>query len=126
MNSEELCEQIERSTPNAKDLKRANDIIENAVEHVVYEPGWGNRRIYLEDARSILANKQLKAIKDTEKFFRRCKAFLNRGITIKFNNTIFSNCADLTVKDYIKSSVQMAKHDEEVERVLAKLDSVNL
>lgn len=122
MDSITLCRRINGTIPDYKDCMRAKDIINKAEPHYHQIKGQGKVWVNLDEARSILANKQLKAIKDYDKFYRRSRAFLDEGITIKFDDTIFSECADLTAKEFnlqiSKAKVYIADANAEVDRVM--------
>lgn len=117
MNTIELCNLIKTATPDKKDIMRADDIIKTAVRHETRIDGYCHY-LTLEGARSLLANKQLKVIKDPEKFYRRAKAFLDKGITISFANTIYDWQADLTSAQFIKNTVFVVKENEKVNMLL--------
>lgn len=122
MDSITLCRRINNAWPEHKDRQRAEDIINKAEPHYHQVKGQGKVWVNLDEARSLLANKQLKAIKDYDKFYRRSKAFLEKNITIKFDDTIFSECADLTAKEFnlqiSKAKVYIADANAEVDRVM--------
>lgn len=107
MTVETLIDKIRFAKPDKKDLMRAGDI-------------W-LKKPYSQWEREMLANKQLKAITDTEKFYRRAHAFLDKEINISLSNTIFWKCNKVEVKDYIKNKVNMVKNQHQIERLLDNL-----
>jgi hypothetical protein len=100
-----LIQHIRDAVPDAKDTKRAEDIM---------------RKSYLD--RSMLANKQLRAITDTSKFYRRAKAFLLKEIDISFSGTIFSRCNTIEAKNFIKYTREMVQRNRETMEALDALD----
>lgn len=107
MTDAKLIVAIRDAVPDAKDTMRAQDIC--------------NKKHYAED-RSMLANKQLKAITDTSKFYRRAKAFLLKEIDIKLNDTIFYKCNTINAKNFLSSMKQMVKANRET---MEALDALN-
>ena len=107
MTDAKLIVAIRDAVPDAKDTKRAQDICDKK---------------YYADDRSSLANRQLRAITDTSKFYRRAKAFLLKEIDIKLNDTIFYKCNTINAKNFISSMKQMVKANRET---LEALDALN-
>ena len=107
MTDAKLIVAIRDAVPDAKDTMRAQDIC--------------NKKRYAED-RSMLANKQLKAITDTSKFYRRAKAFLLKEIDISFCGTIFSRCNTIEAKNFIKYTQEMVRRNRETMEALDALD----
>ena len=107
MTDATLIVAIRDAVPDKKDLMRAQDICD---------------RKYYADDRAMLANKQLKAITDTSKFYRRAKAFLLKEIDIKLNDTIFYKCNTINAKNFISSMKQMVKANRET---MEALDALN-
>ena len=68
------------------------------------------------------ANKQLRAITDTSKFYRRAKAFLLKEIDISFSGTIFGRCNTIEAKNFIKYTREMVKRNRETMEALDALD----
>lgn len=107
MTVENLIDKIRFAKPDKKDLMRAGDI-------------WSKKPHSASD-REMLANKQLKAITDTEKFYRRAHAFLDKEINISLSNTIFWKCNKVEVRDYVKQKVEMVKNQHNIEKLLDNL-----
>ena len=107
MTDAKLIVAIRDAVPDAKDTKRAQDICDKK---------------YYADDRSMLANKQLKAITDTSKFYRRAKAFLLKEIDISFSGTIFSRCNTIEAKNFIKYTREMVQRNRETMEALDALD----
>ena len=105
MTDDLLIQHIRDAVPDAKDTKRAEDIM---------------RKSYLD--RTTLANKQLRAITDTSKFYRRAKAFLLKEIDISFSGTIFGSCNTIEAKNFIKYTREMVKRNRETMEALDALD----
>lgn len=105
MTDDLLIQHIRDAVPDAKDTKRAEDIM---------------RKSYLD--RTTLANKQLRAITDTSKFYRRAKAFLLKEIDISFSGTIFGRCNTIEAKNFIKYTREMVKRNRETMEALDALD----
>lgn len=107
MTTDVLIDKIRFAKPDKKDLMRAADI-------------WA-KKPYSQWDRETLANKQLKAITDTEKFYRRAHAFLDKEIAISLRDTIFWKHNKIEVKDYVKTKIEMVKNQHDIERLLEKL-----
>lgn len=124
MDNIELCRRINNAWPETKDYQRAQDIINKAEAHW-HKVGKKEEFLDLNQARSLLANKQLKAIRDIDKFYRRTKAFLEKGITIKFDDTIFNECSDLTAKEFTlavsNTVVKISDEDARVKKIMEDL-----
>ena len=84
MTNSELKSYMLTVIPSEKDLMRAQDVVDKAYAAC--------RTTDARDSKmSILANKQLKAITDMRKFFGRARAFMQKGILISFQDTMFAN-----------------------------------
>lgn len=105
MTDDLLIQHIRDAVPDAKDTKRAEDIMQKS---------------YFD--RTTLANKQLRAITDTSKFYRRAKAFLLKEIDISFSGTIFSRCNTIEAKNFIKYTQEMVRRNRETMEALDALD----
>lgn len=107
MTDDLLIQHIRDAVPDAKDTKRAEDIMQKG---------------YYSSDRTTLANKQLRAITDTSKFYRRAKAFLLKEIDISFSGTIFGRCNTIEAKNFIKYTREMVKRNRETMEALDALD----
>lgn len=107
MTAEQLINNIRAATPDSKDKMRAEDVYK--------------KQPYSSYQREALANRQLRAITDTGKFYRRAHAFLMQGISCSLSRTIFwkLNCVD--VKDYMNTAQQVGKSNREIEKALESL-----
>ena len=107
MTDGQLITCIRDAKPDSKDEMRASDICKKTS--------------YSYD-RTVLANKQLKAITDTSKFYRRAKAFLMKEIDISLSGTIFSRCNTIEAKNFIKYTREIVKRNRETMEALDALD----
>lgn len=108
MTDENLIQHIRDAVPDSKDNMRAGDILKK-------EPYNGSQR-------TMLANKQLRAITDTSKFYRRAKAFLMKEINISFSGTIFSHSNTIEAQNFIKYTREIVKRNRETMEALDRLD----
>lgn len=106
MTIEQLIENIRNAKPDAKDIQRAESIYIKKPSSA-YE-------------RECLANRQLRAITDADKFYRRIHAFLMNGINCSLNATMFYNFNQRS-KEFIKTSMEIGKSNR---AVLKAIDSL--
>lgn len=115
MTEFEFCEKITHAIPETKDIERAEAICLKASA-TEFNRNMGKLQ------RTVLADKQLKAITDDDKFFRRIKAFLDNAIPVNLASTKYSVFRNKEfVKDYIVDSVHIAENNIELEALLASL-----
>lgn len=107
MTDANLIASIRNAVPDKKDTMRAEDI-------------W-KKKPYSKYDREQLANRQLKAITDTGKFYRRAKAFLLKEIDISLSNTIFYKCNTISARQFIDGTLNMVKANR---TTLEALDSL--
>ena len=107
MTDTDLITEIRNARPDKKDTMRAEDI-------------W-KKKPYSSYDRTQLANRQLKAITDTAKFYRRAKAFLLKEIDISLCNTIFYKCNTISARQFIDGTITMVKEER---KTLEALDSL--
>lgn len=111
MELEELVNGIFTRTFDSKDEMRARDICNKAHIHIVKRNGKESYTATVDEARTILANKQLKAIKDPDKFIRRCRAFIAFGITITFKGTMCDGVTTYMNRNRFKSLMLRIRPD---------------
>ena len=98
-----LTQKIRFAVPQAKDIQRAEKIKGMA--------GY--------QTRMTAANKQIKAITDHEKFFRRVHAFIFNGIDCDLSGSpIFGHMATQYAKNYVKTEVKVATDRENFRKLL--------
>lgn len=115
MTPVEFCERIKHAVPDDKDIMRAADICSKATVTEF------NEKLH-KLQRTVLADKQLKAITDDAKFFRRIKSFLDSGILVNLANTRYSTFWDNdTVREYFIDAVHSAENTMEFDDMLAFL-----
>lgn len=107
MTDSNLIASIRNAVPDKKDQMRAEDI-------------W-KKKPYSKYDREQLANRQLKAITDTDKFYRRAKAFLMKEIDISLSNTIFWKCNTIDARQFIAGTTELVKANR---KTLEALDSL--
>ena len=108
MTEFEFTQKIRFAVPQAKDIQRAEKIKGMA--------GY--------QTRMTAANKQIKAITDHEKFFRRVHAFIFNGIDCDLSGSpIFGHMATQYAKNYVKTEVKVATDRENFRKLL---DSIQL
>ena len=115
MTDAKLIMAIRDAVPDKKDLMRAADVKKLSRSH------WNSSDGRYVNQQEIHANKQLKAITDTSKFYRRAKAFLLQEIDIKLSGTIFYKCNTIQAQEFIKSMRQMVKTNRETMEALDAL-----
>lgn len=115
MTDAKLIVAIRDAVPDKKDLMRAADVKKLSTSH------WDSASHAYVNQQTIHANKQLKAITDTSKFYRRAKAFLMQEIDIRLDNTIFYKCNTIDAKNFISSTKQMVKANRETLEALDAL-----
>jgi hypothetical protein len=116
MTTENLIRLIRDAVPDKKDTMRAEDVCKLPNSH------WDSNRGCYVDSRKIHANKQLKAITDTKKFYRRAKAFLLKEIDISLSGTIFYKQNEITAQEFFKNYKGMVKQNRETVEALDVLD----
>lgn len=107
MTVEQLIDNIRAAKPDAKDKTRAEDIYK--------------KQPYSPSQREALANRQLQAITDTKKFYRRAHAFLAQGINCKLGNTIFYKCNTVDARNFIATAQQIGKSNRALEAAINAL-----
>lgn len=107
MTVDQLIDNIRAAKPDSKDLMRAEDIYK--------------KKPWSPSERESLANRQLHAITDTGKFYRRVHAFLAQGINCSLGNTIFYRCNTVDAKDFIKTAKEIGKSNRELEKAINTL-----
>lgn len=115
MTDAKLIAAIRDAVPDKKDIMRAADAKKLSTNH------WDSKRGYYVNSRKVHANKQLKAITDTSKFYRRAKAFLLEEIDIELSGTIFYKCNTIQAKEFIRSMQQMVRSNRETMEALDAL-----
>lgn len=106
MTPAQLIDNIRSAKPDAKDIKRAEDLFHKSGN------SWTRRD---------LANRQLQAITDTSKFYRRAHAFLAQGVDCSLANTIFYQCNTIEAKQFINTAKTIGKSNREIEQALDNL-----
>lgn len=103
MTEFEFTQKIRFAVPQAKDIQRAEKIKNMA--------GY--------QTRMTMANKQIKAITDHEKFFRRVHAFIFNGIDCDLSGSpIYGHMATQYAKNYVKTEVKVAAERENFRKIL--------
>ena len=115
MTDAKLIAAIRDAVPDKKDLMRAADAKKLPTDH------WDSNRGCYVNSRRIHANKQLKAITDTSKFYRRAKAFLLQEIDIDLGGTIFYKCNTIQAKEFMQAMKQMVRSNRETMEALDAL-----
>lgn len=96
MEQTEFIARIRRAVPDAKDLMRAEKIVSDFPNDPI-----------MRTEKAVL---QLKKITHVDKMFRRAKAFLDRGISITFDNCkIFGDMTTRQVNDFLSGEVEAVK-----------------
>ena len=103
MNTSSFILAIERAVPDSKDIERAEKILADI-------PG-GATNVICATRRAAKAAVQLRKITDVNKFFRRTRAFLDRGIAVDFSGIKAELC---------EITPEIKKYAEETAAAVAK------
>ena len=103
MDEFEFTQRIRNAIPQAKDIERALKI---------------KGMSYYQDQLTA-ANKQIKAITDEAKFFRRVHAFVYNGLDVDLGGSkIFGHMNTVYAKNFIKMERKAAKEEEDFKNLL--------
>lgn len=103
MDEFEFTQRIRNAVPQAKDIQRATKI---------------KGMSYYQD-RLTAANKQIKAITDEAKFFRRVHAFIYNGLDVDLSGSkIFGHMNTVYAKNFIKMEQKAVKEEEDFRKLL--------